>query len=704
MPDSILGRKLRCPSCHHAFRAAATLDSVEDVPDAPPKPGHAPRPVSPPVESPAPIAPAPTVSVAPPAPVAPPKQVIQPQPPAPKSVASANPSPSRPPIAPPVAPPAAPPSQPPIAQAPAPMPLELDLDLDLPPPTAKSAPASPPSSSPARTKSPGSRSESPEPTHETAPVKSKGIDWNALPKPGQTDAKSAKSTGNSTQVEADPFTDDDLELDDTPSANRRNPSAKRTASRATSQSRAGTASDDDADDFDADKLTKRRSNRKLGMALTLMIGIMFAVIIGGGLFLGSLIPRSGGQTAVPYAGNSSPRPVPTTAVEAREPMPAGQPGIQPGIPPAQPRFPANQPVTPQPVTPQPVTPQPVPMPVMPPVGIPNPFAANGQPGNAPQADAGEPDASIAPWAGVLQGDGELSKLVPARTVKANGNAEQLLISKKHNRLIARNSGSAISVIDLASGKLMGIQRAQHRFLDMGLSPDESVLFASDYSGENTGDGNPLGKDQIHRLDVAAGTWTVGAAPKVAARLEVVDNDRFLLLEQDQWVDVSLNRWDRGTVTEIHRVSCGYSGDIQYDPTTRRLYHGNRGSSSSEVMVLQLNRNRLTNTRTGSGTIQIVGYDSGIVLSSDASRVYYGRSQLEALDVKRTIRWFPDAILGGTRDIALGEMGYYHAHTGNKLGAWPNPVKVLAVSGDGLSVWIFDSAASVFREYRVELAK
>lgn len=297
---------------------------------------------------------------------------------------------------------------------------------------------------------------------------------------------------------------------------------------------------------------------------------------------------------------------------------------------------------------------------------------------------------------------------------------QLVYSPKHKLLFAR-SGAAVTVYDAATGKTLATQKPAHVFFDMSLSPDQSALFVADYGGENTGYGTPLKPHRVHRFDLAARTWEDRTAPKIAARIEAVDALRVLLLEQDQWVAVSLNAWetDGVGVRELARTGSDYNGDIEYDPRTGRIYHGNRGISSPRISVRALDGNKLKALGdTGSyGSASTGGGGGSVVLSQDGSRLYYGPLQVDAAEVGKNLHKFPEVVYAASRDIAFGPKAYYRATTGSKLGEWPFKTvaedrngpfgggpPVMSVSPDGMSVWVLDRDTNTARQFALEGGK
>jgi hypothetical protein len=293
---------------------------------------------------------------------------------------------------------------------------------------------------------------------------------------------------------------------------------------------------------------------------------------------------------------------------------------------------------------------------------------------------------------------------------------QLIHAPKHDLLFARNPNE-IWTFDLRANAALGIRTATERFTDFGLAPDQSVLFAADFGGEAIGYKKPLRPSRIHRFDLAARQWADAAAPNIAFRLEAVDADRFLLLTSDQHVDLTLNRWGSGqTVRELARIGTNCGGDIEYDPRTGRVYHGNTGVSSQEITVSAVDGDRLKRVgETGAyGTAQ--GRGGSVALARDGSRFYYGKLQVKADSVRENLNTFPDVIVAASRDIAFTGLAYYRANEGTWLGDFEfrtthepktdpsgksNLPAAIHVSPDGMSVWVIDRDQNVARQYALE---
>jgi hypothetical protein len=183
----------------------------------------------------------------------------------------------------------------------------------------------------------------------------------------------------------------------------------------------------------------------------------------------------------------------------------------------------------------------------------------------------------------------------------------------------------------------------------------------------------------------------------------VDRWRFLILEQDQWVSVALNDWNRGVsnITELSRTGSNYAGDIEFDPKTGRIYHGNSGISSPEIHVTRLEGNTVKPGE-DSGTYGTAKQGGGsVTLSVDGSRFYYGKLQVEALDIKHNLRMFPEVIVAASRDLAFGKNAYYHAETGLQVGQLGFETTAYAISRDGRFLWAFNPSTTTVHQYAIE---
>jgi hypothetical protein len=408
--------------------------------------------------------------------------------------------------------------------------------------------------------------------------------------------------------------------------------------------------------------------------VVLVVGVAVAAIV----FLAPAPP--------PVAQNNAPPTQPADEDEPKRRVRAEDDNL-PQLPPlADPLPPRPMPrPQPQPIPPQPVLPPPFPPKVKPPVPEPT-------------------GPAVPPFTGVENPykPGTQTRLKLAKTIPAPGNAVKLAFSQEHDLLFAMNAGSGIWVIDTKAEKPLGVRKPEHTFTDLSLSPGQEALFAADYGGEHTGYGTPLQPSYVHRYDLTARRWQSRKAPKIAWKAEAVDAERVLLLEQDQWVELTLNRWDAAqSVKELARVRSDYNGDIAYDPRTGRVYHGNRGISAPRVSVFALSHDTIKPKGGADIKLNTYGADE-FTLSPDGDRVYYGPMQREALDPTNGTNSFPEGIAAASRDLAFAATGvYYDANSAKKLDTVCPNVGAICVSPDGLSVWVYVSKPQEFRQYLLE---
>ena len=291
-------------------------------------------------------------------------------------------------------------------------------------------------------------------------------------------------------------------------------------------------------------------------------------------------------------------------------------------------------------------------------------------------------------------------------IVAPTSATELIYSPAHNRLLVKNSSSAIVTIDL--GALNSTTHlANSNFTDMSISPSGRYVFAADYGGENIGYGTPLNQSYVHRLDLSNSIWEAKTA-YIAGNIQAVSDGQLILKSLDQWVTFTNNLWGAGAaVVPINTPSgswgpayyaTAYSGDFRYDVNTARLLHGNAGLSSQEIQAFKIVGNEFSRQE-GSGIYgSAQGYGGTVALATDGSAFYYGELQVDALDVTHNQRVFPEMIYAATGDIAFGNGNYYNAHTGNLLGTLGFQTTRYGLSPTGNEFWAYDSSRNMLRHF------
>lgn len=293
------------------------------------------------------------------------------------------------------------------------------------------------------------------------------------------------------------------------------------------------------------------------------------------------------------------------------------------------------------------------------------------------------------------------RYVEVGSITSPGHAAQLLYSSEQRKLVLRNSASAARVLDLETGSTKTyFSRAQ--FTDMSLSPDGRYAFLADYGGESSGSGTPLTPSHVLRLDLANGTAevrTLGTA--VAYHVEAVDDDEFILTSIDQWIEFSLHRWGAGPAAvplSTNFFAFAYYGDVEYDPGSGRLLHGNSGLSSQEISAFKVTSSGFT-AQEDSGTYgSASGHGGSSVLATDGSVFYYGKLQVEALDVKQNRKTFPEVIRAATAGAAFGNGAYYDAETAARLGSLGFSTGVYGMSRTSDDFWAYDPATERLRRF------
>ena len=59
---------------------------------------------------------------------------------------------------------------------------------------------------------------------------------------------------------------------------------------------------------------------------------------------------------------------------------------------------------------------------------------------------------------------------------------------------------------------------------------------------------------MDRYDLQTQTWTTAQAPAIGYHIAPVDDSHVLLLGTDQWVDLTLNTYAPGAMTQLSKIS------------------------------------------------------------------------------------------------------------------------------------------------------
>lgn len=285
------------------------------------------------------------------------------------------------------------------------------------------------------------------------------------------------------------------------------------------------------------------------------------------------------------------------------------------------------------------------------------------------------------------------------SITAPTNATQLIYSSAYNSLIIKNSASAIKVINIATDTVSSTRLANSQFTSMSITPSGRYVYAADYGGENIGYGTPLNTSYVQRFDLLTNTWQSKTA-YIAGSIAATADDQFVLKSNDQWVTFTNDSWGTGAEVTPLNTSSGYwgpgyyasvyAGNIVYDETTGRILHGDSGSSSQELQAFRIVGDNFIKQE-GSGIYgSAQGYGGTLTLANDSSALYYGRLQVDPLDVSHNLQVFAENIYAATGDLAFGNGNYYDTHTGQLLGSLGFLSTVYGLDQSGNNFWAFDS--------------
>lgn len=303
----------------------------------------------------------------------------------------------------------------------------------------------------------------------------------------------------------------------------------------------------------------------------------------------------------------------------------------------------------------------------------------------------------------------ISSLVPSVAFSANlyndvssftvpTAASALLYSPVANALVLRNSASQAVAIDLGTQDV-ALRLAVTRFTDIALSPSGRYAFAADYGGENIGYGTPSSPSYVHRIDLTTMVWDMRSA-YIAGNVQAVSDTQIILKSIDQWVTFTYNEWasDSALLQLTTYYPSAYFGDFRFETRSQRLLHGNSNSSSQEIASWRLVGSSFVPQEASGVYGSAQGYGGTVALATDGSAFYYGRLQVDALDVTHNLNVFPEAIYAANGDVAFGEDHYYDAHSGALLGNLPFPTTVYAMNAAGGDFWAYDPATTTVHHF------
>jgi len=283
---------------------------------------------------------------------------------------------------------------------------------------------------------------------------------------------------------------------------------------------------------------------------------------------------------------------------------------------------------------------------------------------------------------------------------------QLIYVPERGLLVIRNAQSAVATIDLTT-HATSLHFANVGFFDMAVSPSHRYLYVADY-GNEVFTTHPSWLSFVHRLDVETGLWETKSA-HAAFRVQVVADDRFILEDNGGWSCFTNNLWGGGAaVVPVNTPTdpawgpeyraLVFHGDFRFASRSGRLLHGNSGLSSDEIQAFTFSGNEFVKADGTGGYGSAQGFGGTQVLATDESGFYYGKLEVDPLDVTHTLRVFPQAIVAASGTIAFAADAYYDAHTGEAIGRLGFSSLQYGLNPDGDDFWVFDASQNLLRHF------
>ncbi len=293
----------------------------------------------------------------------------------------------------------------------------------------------------------------------------------------------------------------------------------------------------------------------------------------------------------------------------------------------------------------------------------------------------------------------IKSYVQVAEITVSSNVSQIVWSPSYNKIIARNANSSLRLIDTTTGNETGTFYPHGSFTDLSLSPDGRYVYVADFGGDYYAE-TPISPSYVGIYDLQKGTWVSYEVSDVAYRIEAISSSSFLLLSSDQFVSLTGNSWGTGGVTRTSEYWCCdlYQGDIAYDYNTGRMIHGNSGLSSQEIYAIKWIGSKIVFQEDSGcyGTSQ--GYGGTTVLSTDGRSYYYGKLQVDALNVAFNKRIFPELIYAANSKYAFGNGKYYDAASGDLAGNLGVTSTIFALDKGSNDFWAFDASSHKLLRY------
>jgi hypothetical protein len=292
-----------------------------------------------------------------------------------------------------------------------------------------------------------------------------------------------------------------------------------------------------------------------------------------------------------------------------------------------------------------------------------------------------------------------------QTIFLERHVSQLEYSEQYHLLFVRERTNRVRVFDALTQAELDVHLPIERFTDFDLTADGRYLYIADYGGENTGLSEPTRPHWVHRFDAATRSWQVKQAPWIAYQIEAIDDDRFLLAEGDQWIEVLLNSFRADPampITELARTDFSYEGTMEFDHRRDLVFHGTEGLSSNEIISVLVGGNQLLQG------LETDVYDSeldelrSVSLSTDGSYLFYGRLQVDPANIKTNQFLYPEPILASTGELAFGSTKIFDPRTGQAVALTPFTSAVYDAASDGRSIWAYDASTSLLHLYAIGL--
>ncbi len=275
----------------------------------------------------------------------------------------------------------------------------------------------------------------------------------------------------------------------------------------------------------------------------------------------------------------------------------------------------------------------------------------------------------------------------------------IAVSERYG-IVATATPTTVQLSNLKSNALISRFSIKSEIVQMEMTSDERYLFVSEIGVFDPSlplaylFKNPTAL--IHRYDFVTREWISKKLNDTSyGNFAAISGNRIIQIDYVEPELAYLSDFTDDIETPLLELDrflyfC-YSEHIKYDWRTQRLYCGSQflyglttlqvtGNTKNKVALIRIDEIADGNW---------AGDDVGSTLSPDGRYLYRRMFQADLSIVPPRLRRFPETILAGSNEVALGAKGFYDATNSTLIQPLFKPASVAVINSLGTNIWIGD---------------